>query len=263
MKVAVVGDIHAHKHELLDMIAQLEARRVDRIIFLGDLLDRGPHGFECLKIARLGSFKARCGRMRRFEAVRGNHEDAYCRAAKGLPKPGEMQPMRASCDRTLRRLTRDEIEWMWTRPVKLGIPELNLLLVHGGILPSMLTEDQLDARVMRVRYLDDKGSAIGGFRSSSRFWADEYDGRFGFVLYGHQSFLTPRRSPWALGLDGEGCGALHAAIFSNETNDGRVIYRTLTVKRPEPALTARPTKLCSQTMPLFAQLDQFGSGLPW
>lgn len=229
MRVAIVGDVHGHRVELTEMLGRLEDARVDRICFLGDLIDRGDDSFGCLRLARTGSFKSRCGQRRRFEVIRGNHEDAYVRAWFGVPKPGETRPCLPTSDSFLKALRADEVHWMSNLPLTLKIEEMNLLLVHGGILPEMRREADLDARVLRCRYLDEKnGRAVPGFTHSSRFWAEEYDGRFGTVLFGHESWEKPKFFDHAIGLDGEGRGKLHAAIFNS---DGRneLTVSTLTV----------------------------------
>jgi len=236
MRIAVVGDIHGHKAELVEMLGRIEDARVDRVLMLGDLVDRGDDSFGCLRLARSGSFKSRCGQRRRFEVVRGNHEDAYVRAWFGVPKPGETQPCHANSDGFLKALRADEVHWMASLPVTLRVEEMGLLLVHGGILPEMRREADLDARVLRCRYLDPQtGRPIPGFTGSSRFWAEEYDGRFGTVLFGHESFEKPKFFEHAIGLDGEGRGKLHAAIFNGDRDN--LTVRTLTVDYKTSAWT--------------------------
>ena len=70
-KVVIVGDIHGQLYDLIAMIRKLEARREDdKILFLGDYVDRGNYGPEvvaylyCLKIKRPND----------IFLLRGNHE---------------------------------------------------------------------------------------------------------------------------------------------------------------------------------------------
>jgi diadenosine tetraphosphatase ApaH/serine/threonine PP2A family protein phosphatase len=74
--------------------------------------------------------------------------------------------------------------------------------------------------LLRLRYHDDDGHMIplGDIdKSAHTFWADEYDGRFGHVFFGHEPFTgkEPKRFKHATGLD-TGCvfgGSLTAAVF--------------------------------------------------
>jgi predicted phosphodiesterase len=228
MRLAVVGDVHGHAEELAEMLRKIEAHQVDQIVLLGDLVDRGPDPLLCLDIAQKWAFKARCGRERSLDVLSGNHEDNYARAWMGLPKPGTTNVKCYPSDLALyRALTRTDLHWMSTLPHAIKVEQLDLLLVHGGILPEMEELSEVDERVMRVRYLDDRGAAVPGFLPTKRFWADEYDGRFGNVVFGHESFSAPKVFKHAIGLDGEGRGRLHAAIFTDERSG--LTFKTFTV----------------------------------
>jgi hypothetical protein len=104
----------------------------------------------------------------------------------------------------------------------------HLLAVHGGVTPAMRTLRDLDARVCRVRWLDKSGQSLPWPQHSDWFWADTYDGRFGFVVFGHESWPEPTIFPNALGLDGHSYGKIYAAIFTDERR-GLRLSRTLTV----------------------------------
>ena len=233
-RIAVIGDVHGHAAELKKLLKKIEAHQVDRVIFLGDLVDRGPASEECLRIARTWMFKARCGQYRHFEVVKGNHEDAHAREWLGLPKPGYSTTCRSSDPHLTARLSIEELEWLDQLPRYRSIPEMGLLLVHGGIHPSMRAPADLDVRVLRCRYLSEKGEMLPAFSTSPRFWADEYDGRFGFVVFGHESFGRPRFFRHALGLDGESFRSIYCAIFTDESKGVRV-SKTLVEPYETPA----------------------------
>jgi serine/threonine protein phosphatase 1 len=42
MKTLVIGDIHGYYRELKDALANADYQHGDRLIFLGDYIDRGP-----------------------------------------------------------------------------------------------------------------------------------------------------------------------------------------------------------------------------
>ena len=71
MKTFVVGDVHgrcAQLQNLLDMLPRDEA--VDKLVFLGDLIDRGPDAPGCVDLA----MKLQRANPERVVCLRGNHE---------------------------------------------------------------------------------------------------------------------------------------------------------------------------------------------
>ncbi|HKP45022.1 MAG TPA: metallophosphoesterase family protein [Pyrinomonadaceae bacterium] len=71
MKTFVVGDVHgrcAQLHNLLDMLPRDEA--TDTLVFLGDLIDRGPDAPGCVDLA----MKLQRENPERVVCLRGNHE---------------------------------------------------------------------------------------------------------------------------------------------------------------------------------------------
>jgi len=218
MRLGVISDVHGHADELRATIAKVEKHQVDRLVLLGDLLDRGPKSMECLDFAMTATFRARSGRKVRVETIRGNHEDGYVRHARGLSKPGLTGRYPVSSPQLAAGLRDNEIEWMAGLPAMIHEPRLNVTLVHGGILPAMRTLADVDERALRVRFLDATGNSASGLAAPAGgcHWSDVYDGRFGYVVYGHQSWSAARHKPWSLGLDGEGYGCMRAAVLSNE-----------------------------------------------
>jgi len=62
----IVGDLHGCYDDLMSVLGALKfAPNVDRLLSVGDLVDRGPNSFECLQLLAKPW----------FHAVRGNHED--------------------------------------------------------------------------------------------------------------------------------------------------------------------------------------------
>lgn len=69
MKIAILGDIHANLIAFQAVIEQLEAWRPDRVLSVGDVVNRGPRPLECLELFQ--KHQAESG----WETVRGNHEE--------------------------------------------------------------------------------------------------------------------------------------------------------------------------------------------
>lgn len=48
----VIGDVHGCVVELRRLLRELAPSRTDRVLFLGDLLDKGPDGPACVRLVR-------------------------------------------------------------------------------------------------------------------------------------------------------------------------------------------------------------------
>ena len=65
-RVWVIGDVHGHSDALENLITELDPNPGDRIVLMGDLIDRGPDSRMVIRIAK--------ERADTF-VIRGNHED--------------------------------------------------------------------------------------------------------------------------------------------------------------------------------------------
>jgi predicted phosphodiesterase len=63
-RTIVIGDVHGCPRELERLLVRVEPRKVDSVIFIGDLINRGPDSHAALKLAR------DCG----GQSLIGNHE---------------------------------------------------------------------------------------------------------------------------------------------------------------------------------------------
>jgi predicted phosphodiesterase len=245
MRVGIIGDVHGHERELIEMLGTIEAHGVDRLVLLGDLVDRGPDSRGCLQIARTWSFSARDGE-RALETVKGNHEDAYVRVRDQVPKPGRDYIETPENRWLYEHLSADELTWMASLPSHLCVPELNLALVHGGVTPHMDALEEAGDYMLRTRYLDDRYYELRSTQSSDVFWADIYDGRFGTIVFGHESHRDVTQYEHAIAVDGEGYRRLHGVIISNEPDDRWLTVLTLDYGGKQPmfgAPVADPVRL--------------------
>ncbi len=67
--IYAIGDIHGEAGALREMLATLPVRPTDLVIFLGDAINRGPDGYDCVE--QILAFD-RCRKV----FVQGNHEEA-------------------------------------------------------------------------------------------------------------------------------------------------------------------------------------------
>lgn len=71
-RLLAIGDIHGHLHELNKLLDAVQPTMADKVVFLGDYVDRGPASKEVLE--KLSSFKEY---FPQTVFIRGNHEQMF------------------------------------------------------------------------------------------------------------------------------------------------------------------------------------------
>jgi bis(5'-nucleosyl)-tetraphosphatase (symmetrical) len=225
-RTLVVGDVHGCLAELDELLATADyGPGTDRLVFLGDLLDRGPDPVGVLRRVReLGA-----------ECVLGNHEEKHLRyaahEARRRDDPGYRNPMRRFDQRRAAehaRLTRDDLLWLARLPRVIWLGT-GWVAVHAGFLPRLRLAAQPPDWTIRLRYVDAAGAPVPRTRGDAgepgvRRWAEAWTGPES-VVYGHFPLRLdlPKRDEPApgvvcLGID-TGCvygGRLTALVLPGE-----------------------------------------------
>ncbi|MES2298904.1 MAG: symmetrical bis(5'-nucleosyl)-tetraphosphatase [Pseudomonadota bacterium] len=128
MKTYAIGDLQGCAQEAQRLLAAIEAAAPGaRIIFVGDLINRGPDSLGALRaVAALQ--QASGGRV---EALLGNHDLHFLAVACGaqsLSRSDTLADILAAPDRE------SLVAWLRARP--LALFEDGHLLVHAGVLPQ-------------------------------------------------------------------------------------------------------------------------------
>ena len=232
-RLIIVGDVHGCLQELRQLMERIEPAVEDRIIFIGDLIDKGPDSVGVVR------FVMELAKSRRVELILGNHEEKFLRYVRhcreGDGKELQMQGTE-SYPVLMESLTKEELRWLEGAYYSLHLPEQNLLLVHAGIphqvhfpLPATYRYGIHSPKEFKglelltlTRYLNPEGQFVSLRHETPQdiFWAESYDGRYGHMVFGHQPFPddpAPRRFPHATGID-TGCvqgGRLSAILFND------------------------------------------------
>lgn len=185
-RTIVIGDVHGCIDEFRELLKLVDYRRGrDRVVQLGDLIDRGPDPVACVRFARehgiealLGNHEEKALRWRRYEATRG---------AKKNPMRAP-QPERAA---EWMALSDDDVRWLEAAPIMLRLGRLgDWLAVHGGLLPGVPLADQRADVVVRCRYVDADGQHASlepgnfGAPAGAVPWMERWHGSTN-VVYGH------------------------------------------------------------------------------
>lgn len=129
MRTYAIGDLQGCAHEaqlLLDRIED-DAAGEARILFVGDLINRGPDSLSALR--RVKALSESSGG--RVEALLGNHDLHLIAVAVGAQEVSRSDTL----DAILAAPDRDElIDWLRRRPLALLVDAH--LLVHAGVAPE-------------------------------------------------------------------------------------------------------------------------------
>jgi len=167
-EIFVVGDVHGSRAALEDLMLDLALTDDDLVIFVGDLIRKGPDSPGVIDLVR---------NDHRLRSVRGNNEQKVVRGDK------DPEWLRDG-DRT----------FFESLPVVISFDDA--LVVHGGVDPKRPLADHTVEELLTMR-------APYGNGYDGPFWYDEYDGPYR-VFFGHTVHDKPVQREFAIGLD-TGC----------------------------------------------------------
>jgi protein phosphatase len=224
----VIGDVHGCREALRRLCDSLgydgdfyhpEGRR---LVFSGDLIDRGPDSLGVLRL--IGGLVSRG----RALLTLGNHDDALLRWLCGetfdTSKGGLSETIALIETRRDKKMLKKAIAALYEQaPLYLVLDGGALIVAHAGIEEEMIGKTDPETRRF-VLNGDVIGKSSDG-KTLRRDWADEYRGT-AFIVYGH----TPQE---------------RAEIRGNTANIDTGAYRggLLTAFRwPERALVSVPSR---------------------
>lgn len=181
-RTIIVGDVHGCRAELEALLARVRFDTGDRLVFVGDLVARGPDSIGVLEIAR------QTGAV----IVRGNHEQKLLdwRDENGRSSLAETH---LSVAKGMR-----DADWtlLETSPLWFDLTEHDARIVHAGVVPGVAIEDQEESHLIHLRLVDHKGAG-------RVLWGSVYEGP-PQIVFGHNAVEGLQLHPWATGLD-TGC----------------------------------------------------------
>jgi hypothetical protein len=200
-RTLLIGDVHGCAAELGDLLARLGPTADDQVVFVGDLVARGPDSRGVLRMVReIGAL-----------SVRGNHEEKLLaarqafRRGEGKPKPG------SSHAALVQELGEEEWAQLELLPLRLELDALSLWVVHAGIVPGRSWEEQDPWMVTHIRSVAEDGTPSARW---GRSWGALHHGP-PHIVFGHNAQRAPQLHASATGID-TGCvygGALTALVL--------------------------------------------------
>jgi len=210
-RILAIGDVHGCLELLERLMGQVNYEPAsDRLVFVGDLLDRGPDPAGVVRFVRALQAKGN------VQCVKGNHEDKCLRWFERVErerKTGKKNGMQSPHPDRLAQwneLTVEDRVWLDRLPVTLEVAD-GWLAVHAGFEAVPMAQQQPD-RMMRVRWIDKMTGSHKGLDRDANDpfaiptgcvnWMDRWAGPQN-VVYGHavHSRKTPRIDRPAPGIE--------------------------------------------------------------
>ncbi len=151
-KIVVIGDIHGNLESLLLIKKKIDELNAEKVLFLGDIVDRGPHQFECLCYV----LSLKILEPERYFLIKGNHETLEMNQYYGffevlLSKFGEIDRFKPLLD-------------LYETLSICAIVNKKVFCVHGGIPQDIEIIDKLRNIDKTTRIRDNKDVSFGVFQ---------------------------------------------------------------------------------------------------
>lgn len=155
----IVGDVHGCLPELQALVEAVSLTRADTLVFVGDLLDKGPDSAGVVRFVR---GLAEDGFT--VKLVKGNHEEKHERFRRAFAKAGDKVQMKGieEMKAITAELSDEDIAFLETAEVVVPVP--GGVVIHAGVLPTTKTLDlkalgKKAEMLMRVRHVTGKAVA--------------------------------------------------------------------------------------------------------
>ncbi|MFT3708142.1 MAG: metallophosphoesterase family protein [Archangium sp.] len=185
-RTIVIGDLHGCFDEAGALLDQLHVTSSDRVIFAGDLVDRGPKPRECVELAM------------KHECILGNHEEKHLQQRHS--KPEKLSPAHLF---TRNALGPEHYAYFEKLPLFIRLPEFKAAVVHAGVFPGVELEKQLPHHLLHIQHINPpatKSSWPSKAPAGHKFWTNFWKGPER-IIFGHSVLDRPLVSEWAVGVD--------------------------------------------------------------
>lgn len=216
-RTIIIGDIHGCIDEFNELLIKLSYNSIeDRLILVGDLVDRGPNSVAVVSRAR----------ELNLECVMGNHEHKFLKWFRSQGSKADVY------DRNdyYRNLSDEDIQYIANMPTYIELEDM--IIVHAGVMPGIDASRQSKDDLMYLRYTDSNRNFIslrtiakfGKEIAGAKFWTEFWHGPKS-VVYGHnvESLDKPRidevaSNVFCYGIDTGCCfgGKLTALIWETK-----------------------------------------------
>jgi serine/threonine protein phosphatase 1 len=186
MATHVIGDVHGCYRELCDLLELLGPGVDDRLIFVGDLVIRGPQNAEVVRLFTDGPLSG-------ATVLLGNNEEKIPPTLAGDPTYASPAVLAAIEQLRSAGLLEEALALFASFPLFLDLGDV--AVVHAGVRPGVPLEAQTRDDLLKIKTAN--GSPDGPM------WWEAYGGPHR-VVFGHHVLRDPLDLPNAVGID-TGC----------------------------------------------------------
>ena len=203
--ICIIGDVHGCLNELKDLLEKVfKMKGKDKItvIFVGDLVNKGPYSAEVISYVR---------NLENSYCVMGNHEYKILKKINNNEKFSWKS-----------KLMPEDYIYLQNLPYSISLPSLNAIVVHAGMLPDIELNKQNEMDVTTIRNIvtvENKDSNVKEFEAIEKgnegeAWAlvwnnvckmkSKSGNTSPHIYFGHDAKRNLQRYEYATGLD-TGC----------------------------------------------------------
>jgi hypothetical protein len=200
-RTIIFGDVHGCSRELGELLGLLGPTSDDQLLFVGDLIARGPDSRGVVAIVREVGGKS----------VLGNHEARVLDVRRARLRDSS-EPLAPRYEALFRELGDADWGMLDALPLFIDLPEHDARIVHAGVVPGKPFREQDAWTLTNIRSIAHDGSASS--ESGAESWGATYRGK-PHIVFGHDARRRLQIYPWATGID-TGCvygGSLTALVL--------------------------------------------------
>ena len=173
-RTIIIGDTHGCVEELNELLEKVHFKQNrDRLIFIGDLIGKGPFSKDVLDVAINSS----------STCIRGNHDHILI---NWYNSPEEKKPeMKPSYLKIAKSLSAEHWNYLLSCPLYDTLPEYKCILVHAGVEPDIPLEEQSAKMLMNIRNIESNGKGSKS-QDLGTPWIDTWDGPE-LIIFGHDA----------------------------------------------------------------------------
>jgi len=198
----IVGDVHGCSAELAALLDRVGLGQDDQVVFVGDVVARGPDSPGVLALLREVSGRS----------VVGNHEAKLLRARAAVRSGTPPPHLGRSHRQVMAQLQPRDWALLESFPYTLELGEHDVCVVHAGVVPGVALAEQDPRLLVTMRSIDASGAPSD--RLDGTPWGALYRGP-PHIVFGHNAVASLQFFPDATGLD-SGCvygGRLTALVL--------------------------------------------------
>jgi serine/threonine protein phosphatase 1 len=198
----IIGDVHGCYRELCELLERLGPGSEDRIVFVGDLVVRGPDNPSVVRLVADGA-------LANVTVVLGNNEAKLRPVLAGDPRYATPVVLAAIEQLRSAGMLEETLALFDTFPLYVDLG--SHAVTHAGVRPGRPLAEQSREDLLQIKTLD--GTPDGPL------WWEQYYGPE-VIVFGHHVVKTPRFLPHAVAIDTGCVYGGHLSAFTIET--GRI-----------------------------------------